>query len=55
MKLFSFRATQAAPSIQGENKKTLKHECQSACAGNNDVYTCAIAAVPGLAMDERRN
>lgn len=36
-------------------KKTLKHECQSACAGNSDVFTCAIAAVLGLAMDEKIN
>lgn len=55
MKLFSFCAVQATPSSQGENKKTLKHECQSALAGNSDVFTCAIAAALGFARNEKMN
>lgn len=43
------------PAAKEKIKKTLKHECQSACAGNSDVFTCAIAAVLGFTMDEKIN
>lgn len=43
------------PAAKEKIKKTLKHECQSACAGNSDVFTCAMAAVLGWAMDEKIN
>lgn len=43
------------PAAKEKIKKTLKHECQSAHAGNSEVFTCAMAAVLGLAMDEKIN
>lgn len=43
------------PAAKEKIKKTLKHECQSACAGNSDVSTCATAAQLALAMDEQIN
>lgn len=36
------------PEAKGKTQKTLKHECQWACAGNGDAFTCAMAAGLGL-------
>ena len=36
------------PAAREKTQKTLKHECQWACAGNGGAFTCAIAAGPGL-------
>lgn len=38
------------PAAKEKIKKTVKHEYPSACAGDSDVFTCAIAA-----MDEKVN
>lgn len=43
------------PAAKEKIKKTLKHECQSACAGNSDVFTCAIAALLDFTIDEKIN
>lgn len=43
------------PAAKEKIKKTLKHECQSARAGNSDVFTCAIAAALSFARNERMN
>lgn len=43
------------PAAKEKIKKTLKHECQSAHAGGSDVFTRAMAAVRGLAVDEKVN
>ena len=36
------------PAAKEKTQKTLKHECQWACAGNGGTFTCAMAAGLGL-------